>query len=70
MRGLIDEIAEKAPAEITAEYLQSVLDEVRKRLPELFSEMDIQAFAEVLEQGMSDAALEGVRDAVRQVSKA
>jgi len=70
VRGLIDEIAEKAPAEITAEYLQSVLDEVRKRLPELFSEMDIQAFAEVLEQGMSDAALEGVRDAVRQVSKA
>ena len=70
VRGLIDEIAEKAPSEITAEYLQSVLDEVRKRLPELFSEMDIQAFAEVLEQGMSDAALEGVRDAVRQVAKA
>ena len=70
VRGLINEIADKAPSDITAEYLQSVLDEVKKRLPELFAEMDIKAFADVLEQGMSDAALEGVRDAVRQVSKA
>lgn len=69
VRGLINEIADKVPAEITADYLQSVLDEVKKRLPELFAEMDIKAFADVLEQGMSDAALEGVRDAVRKVSK-
>lgn len=70
VRTLINDIADKAPDEITAEYLQGVLDEVKNRLPELFDAMDINAFAKVLEQGMSDAALEGVRDAVRQVSKA
>ena len=66
VRKLLNDIAAKAPAEITPEYIESTLAEVKNRLPELFGEMDISAFADVLESGMGAAAVEGVRDAIRK----
>ena len=63
---LLNDIAEKAPEQITPEYVEATLAEIKNRLPELFGEMDIAGFADVLEEGMGASALEGVRDAIRK----
>lgn len=68
VRKLLNDIAAKAPDQITPEYAAATLAEIKSRLPELFGEMDIDAFADLLEEGMGAAALEGVRDAVRKRS--
>ncbi len=66
VRKLLNDIAAKAPDQITPEYAAATLAEIKSRLPELFGEMDINAFADVLEEGMGAAAVEGVRDAIRK----
>jgi len=70
VRKLLDDIAAAAPEEITPEYIERTLAEVKARLPEVFGEMDLDAFADVLEAGMGAAAVEGVRDAIRKRAKA
>lgn len=68
VRRLLSDIAAKAPEEITPDYAAATLAEIKSRLPELFGEMDIDAFADLLEEGMGTAAVEGVRDAIRKRS--
>ncbi len=71
VRDVLAEVeAKAADKSLSAEELLTYLNSVRDRLPELFGEMDVQAFANVLEESLSGAALEGVRDAVRTSTSA
>jgi hypothetical protein len=46
--------------------LQSFLVRANARLPELFAKMDVDALAEALEAGMGAAAMDGLRQGLRQ----
>jgi hypothetical protein len=66
VRDLLAEIeAKAADKNLSDAELLAYLEDAQRRLPELFGEMDVTAFAEVLEAGMGAAAVEGVRDAIR-----
>ncbi len=61
---LLAPLAEGKP--YTAEQMAELLEQLALRLPEMFSQMDVQEFADVLERGMGQAVIEGVRDGLRQ----
>jgi hypothetical protein len=66
VRDLLAEIEAKAvDKSLSDAELLAYLENAQRRLPELFGEMDVDAFAEVLTAGMGEAAVEGVRDAIR-----
>lgn len=55
-----------ADGELTEREVLDLLEEARARLPELFEEMDFDELAGVIEAGLGRAALEGLREAVKQ----
>jgi len=55
-----------AGEQLTAEQAATMLEQFALRLPELFGQMDAQEFADLLERGMGQAVIEGVRDALKQ----
>jgi phage gp29-like protein len=55
-----------AGEQLTAEQAAVMLEQFALRLPELFGQMDAQEFADLLERGMGQAVIEGVRDALKQ----
>jgi hypothetical protein len=66
VRDLLNEIAAKAEDKsLTEQELAAYVEQAARRVPELFGEMDVDAFAELLEGIMGAAAVEGVRDALR-----
>jgi hypothetical protein len=66
VRDLLAEIAAKAEDKsLTEQELAAYVEQAARRVPELFGEMDVDAFAELLEGIMGAAAVEGVRDALK-----
>lgn len=66
VRELLAEIVEKAESgELDEDALARYIEQAARRVPELFGEMDLDAFARLLEGVMGTAAVEGVRDALR-----
>lgn len=66
VRDLLNEIATKAEDKsLTEQELAAYVEQAARRVPELFGEMDVESFAELLEGIMGAAAVEGVRDALR-----
>lgn len=67
VRDLLNEIAEKAEdKKLSEQELAAYVKAAALRVPELFGEMDVEAFAKMLEGIMGAAAVEGVRDALRR----
>lgn len=54
---------------LTDADLLAALQSAADRMPELFHEMDRESFVELLEGAMGGAALEGLRDSLKQQSK-
>ena len=66
LKSVFMEIVNRAPDPLTAEYVDSILPEFKKRVPEIFANMDHDALAAWLNRGMQDAALEQVRKAAKR----
>jgi len=67
VRALIDEIVAKAEGgELSEEDLTNYIESAARRIPEIFGEMDIEAFAKFLEGLLGSAAFQGVADAIKR----
>lgn len=71
LRKHLAEIERKAEdRSMTDADLLTFLQAANDRLPELFSEMDVVALADVFEAGMGAAVIDGVRDGLKRQAKA